>query len=165
MSNKVPLLFPDLILFNEFSGDFQAYLNAVYAIFHRDFIETKPVFENTVVSVRRYPEVDGMHKTFYHITHEGEDEENRQPDMRRMERIRFPRFVVENCKHEDVLIWKNKRGRDERTVLFNETENYIVILTNRGDYYMFITAYYIEQPHRKKKLLAEYKAYINAKTA
>ena len=42
-------------------------------------------------------------------------------------------------------MWKNVRGKDERIVLFNEIENYIVILTDRGEYYMFITAYYIEQ--------------------
>ena len=44
-------------------------------------------------------------------------------------------------------------------------ENYIVILTDRGEYYMFITAYYIETEHRKRKLLKEYEAYIKAKTA
>lgn len=115
--------------------------------------------------MRKYPEVDGMHLTFYHITHEGEDEANRQPDFRRMERIRFPKFVIENCEHEEILIWKNVRGKDERTVLFNESENYIVILTDRGEYYMFITAYYIETEHRKRKLLKEYETYIKAKTA
>ncbi len=95
-----------------------------------------------------------MHRTFYHITHEGEA--NRQPDFRRMERIHFPKFVIGNFEHEEILIWKNVRGKDERIVLFNEAENYIVILTDRGEYYMFITAYYIETEHRKRKLLKEY---------
>ena len=44
-------------------------------------------------------------------------------------------------------------------------ENYIVILTDRGEYYMFITDYYIETEHRKRKLLKEYETYIKAKTA
>lgn len=68
-------------------------------------------------------------------------------------------------EHGEILIWKNVRGKDERTVLFNESENYIVILTDRGGYYMFITAYYIETEHRKRKLLKEYETYIKAKTA
>lgn len=165
MSNKESLVFPELLFFDEFGGDFRSYIDAAYRIFKNNFISTQPVYEGLKVSVRRYPEVDGMHKTFYHITHEGEDEENRQPDVRRIERIRFPKFVIENCIHDEILIWKNKRGRDERIVLFNDREDYIVILTDRGEYYMFITAYYIEQPHRKKKLLAEYDAYIKAKTA
>lgn len=165
MSNKISLIFPELLLLHNFQGNFQKYMDASYVIFKNDFINTHPFYENLIVSVKRYPEVDGMHKTFYHITHEGEDEENRQPDVRRMERIRFPKFLIENCKHNEILTWKNTRGRDERTVLFNEAENYIVILTNRGDYYMFITAYFIEQPHRKQKLLAEYEAYMKTKTA
>src|SRR3989339_736182 len=100
-----------------------------------------------------------MHRTFYHITHEGEDESNRKPNFRRMERIRFPKFIIENCKHNDILIWKNKRGKDERVLLLNEAENYIVILTDRGEYFMLITAYYVETKHRKEKLVKEYKDY------
>lgn len=161
MSN-VSLVFPDLI---EFDGDFEKYIQVVYAIFKRDFIENKPLFENTLVSVRKYPEVDGMHRTFYHITHEGADEENRKPDIRRMERIKYPKFVIENNTHKEILIWKNKRGKDDRIVLFNEAESYIVILTDRQKFYMFITAYYVEKKHRKRKLLKEYEAYIKTKTA
>lgn len=165
MNAEGQLVFPELIYFNDFGGDFKNYLSAVYAVFHNDFIKHQPIYEGLKVSVRKYPEVDGMHRTFYHITHEGEDEANRQPDIRRMERIRFPRFVIENQKHNEILIWKNKRGKDERIILFNDAQNYIVVLTDRKEYYMFITAYYIETEHRKRKLLKEYETYIKAKTA
>lgn len=70
--------------------------------------------------------MDGLHRTFYHITHEGEDETNRQPDIRRMERIHYPEFVIEQNLHPEILIWKNRRGKDERILLFNESENNIV---------------------------------------
>lgn len=160
-----PLNFPELIHFEEYNGDFSKYLKAVYSVFHRDFIHSPPNFEGSPVSVRKYPEVEGMHRTFYHITHQGEDENNRQPDFRRMERIRYPKFVIDQNKHEDILIWKNTRGSDKRTVLYNESENYIVILAERKDYYLFITAYYIETEHRKRKMLQEYREYIKAKTA
>jgi hypothetical protein len=89
------LVFPALIPFGEYGGVFSAYFDAVYSVFHNDFIKSQPIYEGIKVSVRKYPEVDGMHRTFYHITHEGEDEANRQPDFRRMERIRFPKFVIE----------------------------------------------------------------------
>lgn len=160
-----PLIFPDLILFSDYEGDFVKYINAVYDIFYNDFIKSNPIYENRKVSVRKYPEVDGMHQTFYHITHQGEDESNRTPDIRRMERIKFPRFVIDNYTHDRILIWKNKRGSDTRILLFNEEENYILILSERKEYYLFITAYYIEKEHRKRKLLREYEAYKKAKTA
>ena len=159
------LIFPDTIELNHFNGNFTNYFNAVYAIFENDFIKTQPLYDGFKVAVRKYPEVDGLHRTFYHITHEGEDEENRTPDIRRMERIKFPKFVIENEQHEEILIWKNKRGKDERIVLFNEIENYILILTDRQGYYMFITAYFVDTKHRKRALLKEYEAYKNAKTA
>lgn len=165
MIEEKDLVFPDLIFLNDYAGDFKNYFKAVYAVFENDFIKTQPKYEGLKVAVRKYPEVDGIHRTFYHITHEGEDENNRQPDIRRMERIRFPKFVMVNHTHNKILVWKNKRGKDERIVLFNETENYVVILTDRTEYYMFITAYYIETEHRKKSLLKEYETYIKAKTA
>jgi hypothetical protein len=159
------LIFPEVIEFKEYGGDFQSYFNAVYAVFENDFVKKQPYYEGCKVAVRKYPEVDGLHRTFYHITHEGEDEENRTPDFRRMERIRFPKFAIENEQHDEILIWKNKRGKDERIVLFNEVENYILILTDRKGYYMFITAYFVDTEHRKRALLKEYEAYKNAKTA
>lgn len=109
--------------------------------------------------------MDGLHRTFYHITHEGEDETNRQPDIRRMERIHYPAFVIEQNLHPEILIWKNRRGKDERILLFNESENYIVVLTERKEFYLFITAYVVETSHRKRSLLREYEAYKKAKTA
>ncbi len=165
MSNWMKLVFPNLIYLNDFNGNFQIYLNTVYLIFENDFIKTQPQYEGLKVAVRKYPEVDGLHRTFYHITHEGEDEKNRTPDMRRMERIRFPRFVIDNNTHPEILIWKNTRGNDERILLFNENENYIVVLSERKEFYLFITAYYVETEHRKKALLKEYEIYIKAKTA
>lgn len=165
MSNWMKLVFPNLIYLNDFNGNFQIYLNTVYLIFENDFIKTQPQYEGLKVAVRKYPEVDGLHRTFYHITHEGEDEKNRTPDMRRMERIRFPRFVIDNNTHPEILIWKNTRGNDERILLFNENENYIVVLSKRKEFYLFITAYYVETEHRKKALLKEYEIYIKAKTA
>lgn len=168
MSNKKKdkkLNFPELILLNDFEGDFDSYLNEVYSVFHNDFIRSYPFFKGLKVSVRKYPEVDGMHRTFYHITHEGEDEADRRPDLRRMERIRFPRFVIDNNIHPEILIWKNRRGRDDRIILFNEDESYVVVLAERGRYYLFITAYHVEHKHRRDKLLKEYRTYINTKTA
>ena len=109
--------------------------------------------------------MDDLQRTFYHITHEGEDETNRRPDIRRMERIHYPEFVIEQNLQPEILIWKNRRGKDERILLFNESENYIVVLTERKEFYLFITAYVVETSHRKSSLLKEYEAYKKAKTA
>jgi hypothetical protein len=165
MSQATSLVFPDLIYFEDYNGNFQAYFSAVYAVFANDFIRSQPRYEGLKVAVRKYPEVDGLHRTFYHITHEGEDENNRQPSIRRMERIRYPRFVVEQNQHPEILIWKNRRGKDERILLFNNSVNFLVVLTKRKEFYLFITSYVVDTEHRKRSLLKEYESYIKAKTA
>lgn len=159
------LVFPDLLVLNDYQGNFQNYFQAVYSIFEQDFIKSQPLYDGKKVSAQKHPEVDGIHRTFYHITHEGEDESNRSPDIRRMERIRFPKFHIDNSVNDEILVWENTRGKDTRVLLFNEVEGYVVILTKRPTYYLFWTAYLVTQKHRQEKLLQEYEAYKKAKTA
>ncbi len=165
MSNLPTLVFPDLLLLEDFKGNFQEFLSSVYSVFEKNFIKNQPRYEGQKVAVRRYPEMDGLHRTFFHITHEGEDEVNRQPDIRRMERIRYPKFAIQQNLHPEILIWKNLRRKDERILFFNESENYIVVLTERNEFYLFITAYVVDTAHRKRSLIKEYEAYKKAKTA
>jgi hypothetical protein len=165
MSNITPLKFPRLELLQNYGGNFKTYFIAVYSIFESHFIKNKTFFNGIHVTAKKEPEVDGIHRTFYHITHEGQDEQNRMPDFARMERIRFPNFMMTNCPNEELLIWKNLRGRDTRVLIFNLTQQYLVVMTERKGFNLFWTAYYIEQNHSKKKLLKEYEAYIKAKTA
>ena len=137
----------------------------MYAIFEKDFILSQPLYDEKKVSAQKFPEVDGVHRTFYHITHEGEDEGNRQPDLRRMERIRFPRFIIDNNANSEILVWENNRGRDTRIILYSDLENYVVVLTKRPGYYLFWTAYLVTHQHSKNKLMKEYESYIKTKTA
>jgi len=165
MIDEKDLVFPNLILFNDYSGDFKSYFQAVYTVFENDFIKSQPKYEGLKVSAQKHPEVDGIHRTFYHITHEGEDEQNREPDIRRMERIRFPKFVITNCSHSQLLVWEKNIGRDDRIHILNEDERYLVVLTKRKEYLLFWTAFYVEDNHTLKKKIKEYETYKKAKTA
>ena len=165
MIDEKDLVFPNLILFNDYSGDFKSYFQAVYTVFENDFIKSQPKYEGLKVSAQKHPEVDGIHRTFYHITHEGEDEQNREPDIRRMERIRFPKFVITNCSHSQLLVWEKNIGRDDRIHILNEYERYLVVLTKRKEYLLFWTAFYVEDNHTLKKKIKEYETYKKAKTA
>jgi len=165
MSNEITLTFPPLLYFHEYRGNFTNYFEAAYKVFEADFIKSNPVFNGVRVSAQKFPLVDGIHKTFYHITHEGEDENNRTPDFRRMERIRYPKFCIENCPNDNLLVWKNQRGRDIRLLIFNEDEGFLTVLTERKGFNLLCTAYFIEQNHSRRKLLKEYEAYKKAKTA
>lgn len=165
MSSVNNLTFPDLLYLQDYGGNFSSYFKAVYAIFESHFIKSNPLFQGVRVSAQKFPLVDGIHKTFYHITHEGEDEQNRTPDVRRMERIRFPKFCIETAPHKELLVWIKIINGDERVHIFNDQEGFIVVLTKRKDYYLFWTAFFLEKEHTRKKKIKEYEAYIKAKTA
>ena|SRR6218665_3260983 len=165
MSASASLIFPDLLYLSNYNGNFRNYFNAVYAVFEAHFIKSNPSFYGVKVTAKKYPLADGVHRTFYHITHEGEDEANRHPDMRRMERIRFPKFCIDSCPCEHLLVWKNQRKNDTRILIFSEAQGYLTVLTERKGYNLLCTAYFIEQNHRKKKLIKEYEDYKKAETA
>ncbi len=46
--------------------------------------------------MKKHPLVDGKEYTFYHITHKGNIENDRTPELRRCERIGWARPVIEN---------------------------------------------------------------------
>jgi len=166
MSEVIELSFPDLIFFEDYNGNFQNYFQAVYHIFESHFIKSQPTYDGLSVSAPRHPLVDDKHhRTFYHITHEGEIENDREPDFRRMERIRFPKFVIDSCPHSELLVWEKTIGRDQRIHILNEEEQYLVVLTRRKTYLMLCTAFYIEHRHTVNKKLKEYDEYKKTKTA
>lgn len=156
---------PELILMEDFGGNFDAYNQAVYDVFQQDFIKSRPTFNGTKLRLKKHPYVDGKEYTYYHFTHSGDIEIDRIPDFRRMERIPFPRPMIDNSNHTDLRVWRVKRGSKERILIFSETEQYLVVLEDRGEYILPWTAYYIEYPNKIRRLIKEYEEYIKTKTA
>lgn len=151
---------PDLILLEDYGGDILTYLEDVYQVFCNDFVRSKPTFQGVRLGLKKYPIIEGKEYTFYHMTHSGDIESDREPDLRRMERIPYPRPIIDNSTHADLKVWKNQRGNDTRILIWHENESYLVILTQRKDYILPWTAYLVEQEHRKRKLMKEYTDYI-----
>jgi len=153
---------PPLILLQDFGGNWNSFYDFVYQCFREDFINnTSSFFNGKRIGLKRHPlSSDNKEATFYHMTHEGHDEQNREPDIRRMERIKWPKYLMLNTHHDCLKIWRNKRGRDENILIFHEEEGYLLVLADRGDYILPWTAYLVSYPNKKQKLLKEYEAYI-----
>jgi hypothetical protein len=154
-----PEWLPPLVLLGDYGGDWDAYLNAIYAYFKRDFVDSKPAFEGRRLGLKRHPLTHEKEATFWHMIQEGRIEDERTPDLRRCERIRWPRPIIEHADEPAVKVWRNQRGREERVCLWFEDEDYLVVLADRGGYILPWTAYLVEQPHRKRKLQKEYEDY------
>ena len=101
----------------------------------------------------------GKEATFWHMIQEGEKEDERTPDFRRCERIRWPKPIIEHDSDPTIKSWRNLRKREKRICLWFDQENYLVILADRGQYILPWTAYLVEYPHQQRKLQKEYDRY------
>lgn len=159
---------PPLVIYNPNDG-WEKYENTIYAIFCKDFKESYPYFKNKKVKIRFHPIEYGKEEAFFHITCKDYFKDgDRVPDLRRCERIRWPRKFIENydcniqCNLCDgIKMWDKPYKNTVRTHLLLEEEKYIVVLEKRKNYYLLITAFYIEQQHQLDKKLKEYDKYKN----
>lgn len=156
---------PDLVLFEDYKGNWDEYLRVLYSYFVNDFIKSKPNFQGIKLALKKHPIIEGKEATFWHIISEGYKEEDRTPDLRRCERIRWPSPIIGHSEDEYIKLWKNKRNNENRICLWIEQEEYLVVLAERKGYILLWTSYMVVQHHRKRKLQKEYETYINAKAA
>jgi hypothetical protein len=157
-------LLPDLIEFSEFGGNWQAYEDALYAYFKADFIDSTPTYPGRRWAVKRFPEYKGREATFWHITSEGDEESERTPDLRRCERIRWPRPIID-ASHGGELRWwvqirRNKSGaREKRIAIALPDFSYLTILADRKSYVLLWTTFCAEYAHQRRKHEKEYNEY------
>ena len=163
MANNEYLDLPDLIELSKFGGDFSKYLEAVYDLFKQDFIIKRPTYRGIRLGLKKHPQFEGKEATFWHMTSEGEDEATRNPDFRRMERIKWPAVLINQSEHPYLKVWENSRGNKTNILIFHEDEGYLVILRKGNGYILPWTAYLIQYTSRKRKLLKEYENYIKSK--
>ena len=101
----------------------------------------------------------GKEATFWHMTSEGIDEESRIPDIRRCERIRWPKPVVEHADHPKMKYWVSVKRNENRIHIWLEDEDYVVVLADRRGFLLPWTAFLITREHTRSKLRKEYDTY------
>ncbi len=162
---QLPEWLPTLVNFKDYGGKWEPYCEVLYEYFKHDFIESRPKFGGRMIQLKRHPLFQGKEATFWHITHEGIIENQRTPDLRRCERIRWPRPIIErpiiehNCNGV-IRCWPEKKGKDESIVLWIHELDYVVILRVRKGYILLWSAYYISYDNKKRQLLKKYEEYI-----
>lgn len=152
---------PSLIYLNDYQGDFSTYIEAVYNHFKADFIDTSVIFEGTPIRLKRHPQFQNKEYVFWHLTSEGKIEDQRTPDLRRCERIRWIRAIIDNSTDSAVRRWENQRRGDRRICLWLEEEDYLVVLAIRSGYTLLWTAYMTNRQHTRQKLRKEYERFLN----
>ena len=150
---------PDLMLFTDYGNDWPKYLEALYRVFHHDFVLTRPCLNGQSVECRHYPKDQGKEAAFWHLISTGESEDDRLPDIRRCERVPWPRPIIEHTPSDDIKMWTNLRHGQVNICIWLDGEDYLIVLGQRKSYLLFLTAYPVVEDHRKKKLMKEYSAY------
>jgi hypothetical protein len=102
-------------------GAVQPYLERLHQQFTRDFVESLPTWPGKHVGLKRHPEYDGKSATFWHMISEGSDETERTPDLRRCERIAWPRPVIDafdevppGTMPARIIWWQEIRGSEQK---------------------------------------------------
>jgi len=160
-----PTWLPDLVQLTEYGGNWNRYVRALYQYYRSDFVDSQPSFRGLVVQRKVRPVEQGKEATFWHLISEGKAEQDRTPDIRRCERVRWPRPIIEYVDEPEIKVWENKRKRDTRVCIWFEDAEYLVVLAVRKGYLLLWTAYPVTRSHSKRKLRREYEAYTKANAA
>lgn len=160
-----PKWLPPLVLFSAYNGEWEKYLDALYVFFRKDFIDSRPSFRGRRLGFKKHPIEKGKEATFWHFIQEGQTEEDRIPDIRRCERIRWPKPVIEKSEDKAIKVWENIRNNEKRILLWLENREYLVVLAERKGYLLPWTAYLVTKEHQKRKLQKEYETFKNANAA
>lgn len=153
---------PQLLLLKDHNGSWEPYLESLYVHFCRDFIATRPTFRNCKIGLKRHPVENGKECTFWHFISEGKTEAERLPDLRRCERICWPRPMIEQESIRQLPVWSQLRNGERRIAISVEDFSYVLILAERqtqnGLMYLPWTAYFVEHEHRRNKYRKEWQA-------
>lgn len=157
--NDAPDWLPPLVLLEDYGRSWSDYLDAIYDWFRRDFVESKPVFQGRRLGLKRHPVTNGKEATFWHVTSEGKDETARTPDLRRCERIRWPKPVIEHAGNSMVKYWVSVKRNEDRIHIWLEGLDYVVVLADRKGFLLLWTAFLVSRSHTRRKLQREYEAF------
>lgn len=155
--SRLPDWLPELLLFEDYHGDWQRYEDKIYERFYTDFVESKPKFQNKLVDITKQL-IKGKERSFWHCIQEGRIEEQRTPDLRRCERISWIRAIIEHANEPIIKKWQNKKGRHIRQLLWLEEAEYLIVLEERIKTWLLWTAYCTTLGHTKNHLRKEYEA-------
>lgn len=95
-----------------------------------------------------------MHALFRHLTTEIINEKTRERnfEIQRSVRLHWVKHHIEELKQGGVLIFSSQDTDGVRTYIFDEEENYVIVLLpyRSGQEYFLLTAYYLDGRNPKK---------------
>ena len=138
---------PDLVLLKDYEAEL--YLHEVYRFFVDEVANANLQFLGLPITCQWHPPTDNKHFSFWHVVSSGGAgiaEEDRMPDMRRCEQIRWIAYVLQKASDKGtVWCWeksvKTSRGPSIHVMLYLHQERYLVVLRRKKNRLELVTAY------------------------
>ena len=168
-----PHWLPDLIPWNQENGEsWEQYEKRLFHVFQNEFGEPLQ-YNGKPVRYKRMPYAGIYPEAFIHLTTCNQDDSgSRLPDTKRSERISWPRPVVEHhpfckiCGYTQCTrpwVWRGSGKYKDRVKIYLPNQQYLVVLGDRKDYWVLITAYYVNHSWSISKLEKEYNSRFSTK--
>ena len=163
-----------------YTGNWDAFVRTLYAIFEADFKYGRPKYLNCPIWYDKRIEADdsyGFEEAFWHLI--TKDKWVWNPMIRKKEKQRLPEFdraskmpwtkpVIDHDTDNTVLSWnfedETKRGTAIRTYIWLKEFEFVVILQRQqkrfGDIFMLITSFYVDAASKQKDLERRYERRI-----
>lgn len=159
----------------DFQGNWQDYEDRLINYFNEQLYNMKLMYKNQKISLKRNPEFKNIPGSFYHLTckniNYNSSEEEREPDLRRCERLHWIKPIVEAnhfesyCPNNCVRIYEKRHNGDDTINFLFEEGRYLVVLAKRNGYLLLKTAFYIEYDNRLKREIKAYEEYVKQQEA
>lgn len=147
--------------------NYKKYEDSLYNILKNDFVDHEVYFLNKRVYLDFNKMEDGKSDTFFHVVC---GDKKVYPNFRRMERIKFPRKIIENygeynncpekCKIK--MFYKKIKGK-KRYHLFSSEYLYMVVLEDEGKRMKLVTSFYIDRKYKLYNYEQDYQNYLKNK--
>lgn len=145
-----------------------AYLDTLYQKFlaelaHGNLYWKRP---DKPLSLRRQPEVEGRHDSFWHIVSGGSSVPgDRELDAERCVRIGWIRPMIQQFNrefpNEKLVHWwiTPPRWNGDRYGLATQDFDYVIFVDERPTFALLVSAYYVRQPRRRRRFRSEHDAF------
>ena len=136
------------------------FLVRIYPIFQQTLGNNSAVYNWVSITLKKRPiaKIDEIEYEwwFHHIVTKeiSQDCNDREFCLPRAERIRFPRYYIDSVP--TLKVWQRIKNNEQKYYISDDNFDYLVVLSQRKDYIVFITAFPVERNHYKGKLLKEY---------
>ncbi len=162
---------PPLMLFSGYS-DWADYEDAIYAVYLQTVAHAGLTLLGSSVKVRFIPTTKHKGYGFWHLISEAPEQDNRNeddriPDLRRCERVRWVAWCIQNAGTPGFSWWENDRKGQTHVVIWAEEHDYAVMLGKRNTaegvrFYLLKTAYCLRS-HNVRRFAKERDAYWASK--